>query len=180
MIGMLGEGYGVLLCLFTLLSLLLLFRTRHCYLPLSIILLGELMAISLRDAPVLVPLMIFIVYQFAGHVVLNNEKGSKDGLYLSLICMLAVLVAISARYILHFGYVFSAILSLGVGYYALFFSPPGGRERAFRLWKLLTATVVPLGLIEQFGLQEWSVPFVVFHYTLMLCWIKQERILKAV
>jgi len=174
MIGMFVEGYSIFLYLFILLSSLLLLRIRSCYLPLSIMLLGELTTISFREIPALVPLMIFIVYQFAGHVVLNNKTGGRGKLYSLSTYVLAVLVAISARYLLHFGYVFSVILSLSVSYYSLFFLSAMRRERAFRLWKLLIVTVVPLSLIEQFGIQDWSVPVVVFHYALTLCWIMQE------
>ena len=148
-------------------------KSRH--LALAFLIGGELLAVTLTEAPVLVPVMVIVAYQFLSDVKVNPEfyeSALKNHLYVLGIWILAVLVTFAGPPLLGIGYGLSLVYGLAVGYYSLPFLPPRLMGRATYLWKALITIVVSLALLESFGLNLWVIPIVTLHYLVTALWLK--------
>ena len=143
--------------------------------PLAFLIGGELLAVTLTEAPALVPAMVMVAYQFLSDVKVNPEfyeRALKNHLYVLGILALAVLVTFAGPPLLGIGYGLSLVYGLAVGYYSLLFLPKRFARRATYLWKALITVVVPLALLESFGLSLWVIPIVTLHYLITALWLK--------
>ncbi|NJE54341.1 hypothetical protein [Thermococcus sp. 21S9] len=161
--------------IFSIIFLQCLPKSRH--LALAFLIGGELLAVTLTEAPALVLAVVMVAYQFLSDVKVNPEvyeSALKNHLYVLGILALAVLITFAGPPLLGIGYGLSLVYGLAVGYYALPFLPPGFVERAIPLWKALITVVVPLALLESFGLSLWVIPIVTLHYLITALWLKSD------
>jgi len=161
-----------LLYLLLFFSLLLLWRTKSYHWPLSFLIFGELVAVTVVKAPALVLLSFFVAHLFMSRWKLNEEiVTTRNTILFGLIgTSLAVLSAFIFCWT-GLGYFLSISLALGFVYFAVIFLPNTIRERAVHLWKASLAVLAPLALFEVRS-SVIFIPLIIVHYFLTVLWIK--------
>jgi len=170
--GNLNVPWVALLYFFLLFSLLLLWQTKSYHWPLSFLILGELVAVTVAKAPALVLLSFFIAYLFMSRWEINEEIVTIRSTI--LFGLIGTSLAVFAAFIFYWtglGYFPSISLALGFVYFAVIFLPNNIRERAVHLWKASLAVLAPLALFEVKP-SVIFIPLIIVHYFLTVLGVK--------
>jgi len=164
----------VSLYFFLFISLLFLWRTKSYHWSLSVLIFGELIAVTVAKAPALFPASIFTAKLFISRWEINEEiVTTKNTILFGLVgTSLAVFFA-CIFWAMGRGWFTSISLSMGLTYFAIIFLPKKVRELAIRLWKISIALLAPLALLETEP-STVSIPPLIYHYIITALWIKHD------
>lgn len=120
----------------------------------------------------------FITCLFALEYVNPPRKAQEDVNAGLLVLVIVVIIVLSIKFLrIGAGFVASVMFGYVGVYFLVIILPEFGivplwdERKAFYVFKTPWAFLTPVGLVEQWGFQEWLIPLILIHYFLALLWL---------